>query len=222
MTFSIIARDSTGALGQAVSSSSPAVAARCLNLRSAVGAVSSQNITDPRFGPFLLRQLTKGKTAKEAFDELSSVDSTLEYRQITILPVAGPGFAHSGSCTLGTHAQKVGDNCVVAGNMLKDVGVVKNMVEAFERSHGALEERLMQTMKAGLDLGGEAGPVHSAGLAVTRSSGWNETDLRVDWSDSPLDELEELLAMWLPQRDDYVIRGQNPASAPSYGVPGNE
>ena len=47
MTFSIIARcPATGQFGAAVSSSSPAVAARCVRARAGVGAAVSQNITD--------------------------------------------------------------------------------------------------------------------------------------------------------------------------------
>ncbi|GDY40436.1 hypothetical protein SANT12839_013180 [Streptomyces antimycoticus] len=63
--------------------------------------------------------------------------------------------------------------------------------------------------------------MHSAGLAVVAEVEWRVTDLRVDWADDPVDRLAELLAVWLPQRDDYVRRGLDPASAPSYGVPGD-
>lgn len=222
MTFSIIARDSSGAIGQAVSSSSPAVAARCLNLRSGIGAVSSQNITDPRFGPAILGRLENGSTAQEAFDWLKENDSTLDYRQITILPAKGPGFSHSGVHTLGTHNQVVGDNCVIAGNMLASERVIDEMLNRFESTSGELEYRLLETMIAGLEAGGEAGPVQSAGLGVVRDAGWIETDLRVDWSDAPINELEKLLEIWMPQRDDYVTRGKSPHTAPSYGVPGDE
>jgi uncharacterized Ntn-hydrolase superfamily protein len=51
---------------------------------------------------------------------------------------------------------------------------------------------------------------------------WRVTDLRVDWSEQPIADLAALLDVWLPQRDDYVTRGLNPASAPSYAVPGDE
>ncbi|MEY5037786.1 MAG: hypothetical protein RL472_892, partial [Pseudomonadota bacterium] len=52
MTFSLVARCAeTGMFGVAISSSSPAVAARCAYARAGVGAVASQNITDPRLGP---------------------------------------------------------------------------------------------------------------------------------------------------------------------------
>src|SRR4029453_5084918 len=67
MTFSIAARCArTGMLGIAVSSSSPAVAARCAYAHAHVGAVGSQNITDPTLGPRLLDLMALGATAPEA------------------------------------------------------------------------------------------------------------------------------------------------------------
>ena len=51
MTFSLVARCAeTGMFGVAISSSSPAVAARCAYARAGVGAVASQNVTDPTPG----------------------------------------------------------------------------------------------------------------------------------------------------------------------------
>ncbi|WP_417286740.1 DUF1028 domain-containing protein [Corynebacterium variabile] len=226
MTFSIIARetaaDGTVAFGMAVSSSSPAVAARCLHLRSGVGAVASQNITDPRFGPFLLDALASGASADEALATLADRDATLDYRQLSVLGATGPGATRSGPHTLGTYASAVGEDAVCAGNMLASTEVPSVMLAAFDAASGDLESRLLAAMQAGLAAGGEAGPVHSAGLAVVRSAGWVETDLRVDWSETPLEDLADLLEVWLPQRDDYITRGIDPASSPSYGVPGDE
>lgn len=226
MTFSIVARetapDGTVSFGMAVSSSSPAVAARCLHLRSGVGAVASQNITDPRFGPFLLDALASGSSATEALAALGDADATLDYRQLSVLGVTGAPVTRSGPHTLGTYASAVGEDAVCAGNMLASSDVPSVMLAAFDAAEGDLEHRLLAAMQAGLSAGGEAGPVHSAGLAVVRSVGWAETDLRVDWSETPLEDLADLLAVWTPQRDDYVTRGMDPASSPSYGVPGDE
>lgn len=229
MTFSIIARETAAdgavAFGMAVSSSSPAVAARCLHLRCGVGVVASQNITDPRFGPFLLDALASGASADEALATLADRDATLDYRQLSLLGATGPGVARSGPHTLGTYASAVGEDAVCAGNMLASTEVSSVMLAAFDAAASSgvdLENRLLAAMQAGLAAGGEAGPVHSAGLAVVRSAGWVETDLRVDWSETPLEDLADLLEVWLPQRDDYVTRGIDPASSPSYGVPGDE
>ena len=55
MTFSLVAKcEKTNMFGVAIASSSPAVAARCSYTRAGVGAVSSQNVTDPSLGPLTL------------------------------------------------------------------------------------------------------------------------------------------------------------------------
>jgi len=160
--------------------------------------------------------------ARRALDGVVQGRDLIEYRQLTVLGPDGDGAAYSGAKTLGVHADRTGSGVVAAGNMLAGPEVVDAIVDAFERSAGELEERLLSALAAGLAAGGEAGPVHSAGLAVVRAVPWPETDLRVDWSEDPVGELRTLLGLWLPQRDDYVTRGLDPASAPSYGVPGDQ
>ena len=222
MTFSVLATDGNGAVGMAVTSSSPAVAARCIHLRAGVGGVASQNITDPRLGTDLLDALEAGVGARSALETLVQNRELIEYRQLTVLDLNGGGAAFSGAQTLGVHHDRVGAHVVAAGNMLAGTDVVDALVESLETSTGELEERLLTALAAGLEAGGEAGPVHSAGLAVVREVPWRETDLRVDWSEKPIADLRELVDLWLPQRDDYVTRGLDPSVAPSYGVPGNE
>ena len=222
MTFSVLATDGNGAVGMAITSSSPAVAARCIHLRAGVGGAASQNVTDPRLGTRLLDALATGIGARSALDSVVRNHELIEYRQLTVLDLNGEGAAFSGTETLGVHHDRVGSGVVAAGNMLAATEVVDALIEGFESSTGQLEERLLSALAAGLVVGGEAGPVHSAGLAVVREVPWRETDLRVDWSDEPIVELRELLNVWLPQRDDYVTRSLNPAAAPSYGVPGDE
>jgi uncharacterized Ntn-hydrolase superfamily protein len=222
VTFSVLATDGEGALGMAVTSSSPAVAARCIHLRAGVGGAASQNITDPRLGTALLDGLEAGLDARRALAVVVGERELVEFRQLSVLAPNGEAAAYSGAKTLGVHQERVGTGVVAAGNMLSSAAVIDAIVDAFEASGGELEERLLIALEAGLRAGGEAGPVHSAGLSVVREVAWRETDLRVDWSDDPLGDLRTLLELWLPQRDDYVIRGLDPTKAPSYGVPGSE
>lgn len=221
MTFSLVARDGSGAIGMVVSSSSPAVAARCIHLRSKVGAVASQNITDPRFGRILLDAIAQGLSPRAALDALAASDTTMAYRQIMVVDANGAAAWHSGARTLGRHGVAVGDGVVAGGNLLSNDSVPQRMLDAFVASDGDLERRLLRALVAGADAGGEEGDVHSCGLAVVRNAGWRETDLRVDWHDDPIGELARILQVWLPQRDDYVTRGIDPSKAPSYGVPGD-
>jgi uncharacterized Ntn-hydrolase superfamily protein len=222
VTFSVLGIDGQGAVGMAVTSSSPAVAARCIHLRAGVGGAASQNVTDPRLGTQLLDALESGLDVRRALDGVVQGRELIEYRQLTVLGLDGEGATFSGARTLGVHAARVGSGVVAAGNMLAGTAVVDAVVDAFEGSAGELEERLLSALAAGLEAGGEAGPLHSAGLAVVREVAWRETDLRIDWSEKPVAELGELLDVWLPQRDDYVTRGLDPSAAPSYAVPGDE
>jgi uncharacterized Ntn-hydrolase superfamily protein len=80
----------------------------------------------------------------------------------------------------------------------------------------------MAALGAAEAAGGEAGPVRSAGISVVSGHGWRDTDLRVDWHEDPISELEHLLGVWLPQRHDYVVRGLDPAASVGYGVAGDE
>jgi uncharacterized Ntn-hydrolase superfamily protein len=85
----------------------------------------------------------------------------------------------------------------------------------------SLEARLLDGLSAAMNAGGEAGPVHSAGLQVIADVPWPVTDLRVDWHDDPVGELRRLWRLWEPQKEDYRTRGLDPTVAPSYGVPGD-
>ena len=90
MTFSLLGIDAeTGRLGGAISSSSPAVAARCLAVRAGVGTAASQNVTDPRLGPRLLDLLATGRSAQEAIDEVVAAEPDVEYRQLAVVDRRG-------------------------------------------------------------------------------------------------------------------------------------
>lgn len=224
MTFSLVARDArTGALGMVVSSSSPAVAARCLHLRAGVGAVASQNVTNPALGTAVLDRLEAGQTADAALAAVLGTEPNAAYRQLTVVDADGRTAERSGENALGTRAAVLGDQCVAAGNLLSDEAVIAAMVEAFEASAGeALEHRLLAAFRAAVAAGGEAGPIRSAGLAVVDDVPWRTTDLRVDDAEDPFGEIERLLALWMPQKADYRVRALDPTAAPSYGVPGDE
>src|ERR1700729_2651920 len=205
-----------------LSSSSPAVAARCLHLRPRVGAAASQNVTNPALGPRLLDLLQAGATAQEAVAQVVAEEAHPEHRQLTVVDAAGRAAHFTGARALGRSAAAPGHQAVAAGNMLADARVVQAMIDAYRASTAAtFEERLLAGFLGGVAAGGEEGPVRSAGLAVVESAAWRVTDLRVDDDDDPAAELGRLLGLWLPQKRDYLTRALDPSGAPSYGVPGD-
>jgi len=223
MTFSLVARcPRTGQFGVVISSSSPCVAARCAYVRAGVGAAATQNVTDPRLGPRLLDELQRGRSAPTAMAMVVAAADHVAYRQLLVVDAAGRTATYSGPHTLGTHAAVEADNAAAAGNLLANPGVPAAMLDAFGRDAGAdLGDRLVAALRAGLAAGGEAGPVHSAGLLLAADVPWPVADLRVDWSDDPLGDLARLWALWQPQMDAYVTRALHPDAAPGYGVPGD-
>ncbi len=223
MTFSISARcPQTGMLGMAISSSSPAVAARCAHAESGAGVVASQNITDPALGINGLALMKQGKSASQARDELVQSTSYASFRQLALVDSKGRTAAFSGSGVLGIHAIAEGEGCIEAGNLLSNDAVPAAMVAAFAASREAFPLRLLVALEAGLAAGGEAGPVYSAGLKIVREVSWPVVDLRVDWSENPIQKLTQIWGVYAPQLEDYVRRAVNPEAAPSFGVPGDE
>jgi uncharacterized Ntn-hydrolase superfamily protein len=143
--------------------------------------------------------------------------------------------------TLGRHAQATGADAAAAGNLLAAERVPQAMLGHFEAAAPpapapasapaapasapaaavAFGERLLGALRAGVEQGGEAGPLHSAGLLIVREVSWPIVDLRVDWSDEPVSALEALWARYAPQIEDYVVRALDPARAPSFAVAGD-
>jgi uncharacterized Ntn-hydrolase superfamily protein len=238
--------------GVAIASSSPAVAARCAHARRGAGAVATQNITDPSLGPQILDGLDRGASARVALEDALHSTPFAAYRQLIVVGREGPPVVHSGTKALGVVGSAVGVNAAAAGNLLARADVPAVMVAAFESEGGASDvgaiasfdaasgrsspgalmpfeaerahfaARLLRALRAGVEAGGEAGPIHSAGLLVVRDVSWPIVDLRVDWADdNPVATLAALWERYEPQVEDYVRRALDPAAAPSFGVPGD-
>jgi uncharacterized Ntn-hydrolase superfamily protein len=143
MTFSIVARCSrTGMFGIAISSSSPAVAARCSYAQAGVGVVASQNVTDPSLGPSTLELLARGATATEAVGIVMRKAAHKEYRQVLAVDAHGTSAIYSGSRVLGIWAEAREQDVACGGNLLASKKVPEVMVDSFLTSQGDLGDRL--------------------------------------------------------------------------------
>ncbi len=224
MTFSLVARCAdTGMFGLAISSSSPAVAARCSFARAGVGAVASQNVTDPSLGPLTLDLMEGGKTAPEAIEAMTAQANFIEYRQVLAVDIAGRTAIHSGPNSLGIWTQAQAENVASGGNLLDNEGIPQAIVDGFLSASGHIGDRLIAAMRAGLAAGGEAGPIHSAGMKIVDKVSWPVADLRCDWTeDCPIEAIATAWDIYKPQLDAYIQRALDPREAPSYGVPGDE
>ncbi|MCB6179635.1 DUF1028 domain-containing protein [Rhodobacter sp. Har01] len=225
MTFSLLARcPRSGQFGMVISSSSPAVAARCAHARAGVGVAATQNITDPALGPRLLDLMEAGASAPQAMAQVVAEAPFIDHRQLLCVDRAGRVATHSGAQTLGIWALAEGEGVVAGGNLLANASVPKAMVAGFNAARGAFGDRLIAALKAGAAAGGEAGPVHSAGLLIVDRETWPVAWLRADWSEAamPIEEVARAWEVYAPQMAAYIQRAKDPRAAPSYGVPGDE
>ncbi|MEM7563922.1 MAG: DUF1028 domain-containing protein [Pseudomonadota bacterium] len=222
MTLSIAVCDpDSGQLAAAISSSSISVSSRCLHWQPGVGIALSQNITDPRLGPRMLSLLEDGVTVEDAINAVIQSTPHIDFRQLGLVDITGASESYTGKSVLGCFSSATGKHCVAVGNLLANESVPAAMVDHFEQSEGHLGRRVLNALKAGVAAGGEAGPLHSAGLLVCAEPSWPIAELRIDWDDDPIEKLSIGWEVYEPQIDDYVTRAYNPEDAPSYGVPGD-
>ncbi len=224
MTFSIAGRCAkSGAFGVAITTSSIAVGARCPHARAGIGAVATQNITDPELGPKLLDLMSQGLSARVSINSIIKNNPYADFRQLTAVDKNGNSASWSGKNILGTHGVSEMPDCVAAGNLLKSALLPKIMTTNFaENASQHLAERLLLALEGGLASGGEEGPVHSAALIVYHQNTFPLVSLRVDWDDeNPIAKLRKLWEDYKPQMGAYLQRAIDPTKAPSYGVPGD-
>lgn len=224
MTFSIVGRCArTNMVGMAISTSSIAVTGRCVWVRANVGAVASQNVTDPLLAIQMLDLMEEGVAPDQAMAAVVADTPHAAYRQLSAVDRAGRTAHHTGTKPLGLAASRIGRDCVAAGNLLANKDVPSAMADTFTR-HGELHlaERLIRALEEGLVAGGEAGPVHSGGLIVAAEPAWPIVNLRVDWADEqPIAQLRKLWEAYEPEMKHFITRAGDPESAPSFGVPGD-
>ena len=121
MTWSIIARDKSGAFGVAIATRFFAVGALCPHAASGVGALSTQALVNPHYGKQGLDLLRAGVAAADVVQHLIEPDEGREHRQLHVIDSAGRIAQHTGRQCVDWAGAVAGDGFSVAGNMLADV-----------------------------------------------------------------------------------------------------
>ena len=205
MTWSIVARDNAGELGVAVASRFFAVGALCVHTRRGVGALSTQALMNPLYGPAGLDLLARGKPAADVVAELVAADAGRDQRQLHMLPAFGPGAAYTGGTCVDWCGHHVYDDFSVAGNMLAGSQVIEATAEAFIAARGMpLAERLLAAMAAGEEAGGDKRGKQAAALRIHGDQDYPQLDLRVDDHAEPIAELQRLYQVSLERFQPFV------------------
>jgi uncharacterized Ntn-hydrolase superfamily protein len=200
VTYSIVARDpDTGEMGVATQSQAFAVGNSVPFALPGHGVIATQSMAEPMYGSVGLDLLRGGFTAQEVLTALSSVDPQPERRQVAVLGVNGDLAAYTGTSCVEAAGHLVGDTSVALANMAASPAVWESMVERFENSSGPLAQRLLSSLQAAEEAGGDFRGRRSAAIMVIRATTtgrpWHDAvvDLRVDDSPDPVPALAELL-----------------------------
>ncbi len=167
MTWSIVARDSDGAFGVAVASRFFAVGVHCPHARSGVGALCTQALVNPHYGPRGLAFLAAGLAPAEAIIELTGADLGRDHRQLHVMDAKGRVAAYTDSACIDWCGHLSSDGFSVAGNMLAGADVLVKTTKAFEDAKGLpLAQRLLAAMDAGELAGGDKRGKQAAALKI--------------------------------------------------------
>ncbi len=198
-TFSIVAYDpATGDLGVAVSSKFPAVGALVPWAKAKVGAVATQALANPTYGPQGLQMMELGFSAEETLNQLTKNDSGRDDRQVGIVDARSHAATFTGKNCFNFAGGITGENFAVQGNILAGRPVIEAMADRFQKTPGSLAERLLAAVEAGEAAGGDRRGKESAALLVVREgaayggAGDRWIDLRVDDNPEPVRELRRL------------------------------
>jgi uncharacterized Ntn-hydrolase superfamily protein len=216
MTWSIIFHErATGRIGIAVATKFFAVGARVPHIAPQMGAVCTQALTNPLYGPRGLQLIRDGVGAADVVRLLTTPDAGRDHRQLHVMGADGKFAARTGAECVPWCGHWIGDDFSVAGNMLAGSEVVSETVRVLrERADLPLPRRLIAAMQAGEAAGGDKRGKQSAALMIYGDQDYSELDLRVDDHAEPLGELARLEAVsrerWIHFRA-FVPTRENPA-----------
>jgi uncharacterized Ntn-hydrolase superfamily protein len=202
VTYSIVARDDrSGQLGVAVQSHYFGVGSVVGWAEAGVGAVATQSVADPAYGPRGLDLMRSGASAPEALHRLLAGDEQEPVRQVAFVDRHGRVAAHTGARCIREAGHRVADGVSAQANIMERATVPDAMVAAYRGADGDLAERLLAALEAAEGEGGDLRGRQSAALIVVAPKAGGQPaqdrpfDLRVEDHPDPVRELHRLLGL---------------------------
>ena len=167
-----------------------------------VGAVATQSLVEPAFGPNGLELMREGKSAPAALQQLIESDTGEAGRQVALVDRGGRVAVHTGMRCIAHAGHALGEQVSAQANMMEGDTVPQAMIRAYSESSGRpLPERMLAALEAAEGEGGDIRGRQSAAMVVVtgRASGNPTQDrpvnLRVDDHRDPVGELRRLLGL---------------------------
>jgi uncharacterized Ntn-hydrolase superfamily protein len=212
MTYSIAAYDAeTTQWAVAVASKAMCVGAHVPWGAGGIGAVATQAYHDLRYGFEGLQALRTGCTADDVVHQLTQDDPESVYRQLGVVDASGRAATFTGSDCMTWAGGLAGDSWAVQGNLLSGPYVVEAMADAYVTASGSFPERLVDTLLAGDEAGGDRRGRQSAAIKVWMPPVDADGDcrdlalfLRIDDAELPVHDLQRLVRRVLSSPDQLI------------------
>lgn len=205
MTWSIIARDISGAFGVAVASRFFAVGALCPHARSHIGALATQALVNPTYAAPALAGMAQGIAPSLLVEQLTALDEGRDHRQLHLIDSHGRVAAYTGASCIDWCGHMTGNGYSVAGNMLAGQQVIEATVQGYLANDGMpFAERLIAALQAGEAAGGDKRGKQAAALLVYTTEDYCALDLRVDDHPEPIQELQRLYQKSLERYQPFM------------------
>lgn len=220
-TYSIVARDAeSGELGSAVHSHWFSVGSVVSWAAPGAGAVATQSVAEPAYGPRALERMAEGRSAPDVLRELLAGDALAHVRQVACVDGAGRVAVHTGADCIGFAGHASGEGVSCQANMMAAEGVPEAMLSGYEAAEGDLAARLLAALEAAEAAGGDVRGRQSAAILVVPAEGdpWRTlVDLRVEDHPDPVREMERLLRLQraydLAGQADELLAAERPVEA---------
>jgi uncharacterized Ntn-hydrolase superfamily protein len=199
-TYSIVARDTvTGEMGVAVQSHWFSVGSIVTWAEAGVGAIATQSLVDPAYGPLGLELMRGGKSAQQALDGLLASDPGAAVRQVAMIDANGNVATHTGEKCIPAAGHIVGEQFSVQANLMLNDKVWPAMAKAYREAKGDLADRMLAALDAAQAVGGDIRGKQSAAILIVAASSsgkpWVDRtmELRIEDHPEPLKELRRLV-----------------------------
>ena len=143
------------------------------------------------WGEDTIELMKKKISSAKAIKKVVQNDINKDYRQLSAIDLQGNSYCFNGNSNEDFVDSINEKNFVISGNTLKNMNVVNSIYKGYNQEENTLAQKLINGLKKGDEEGGDKRGLMSAAILIL-SKHHPPIDLRVDFSLSPLNDLQTL------------------------------
>ena len=143
------------------------------------------------WGEDTIELMKKKISSEKAIKKVVQNDINKDYRQLSAIDLQGNSYCFNGKSNEDFVDSINEKNFVISGNTLKNMNVVNSIYKGYNQEENTLAQKLINGLKKGDEEGSDKRGLMSAAILIL-SKHHPPIDLRVDFSLSPLNELQTL------------------------------